>query len=73
MQKEVSEQYVARLIRPFNARRSLKVGDTTATIYALPALEQAGLMTLSKLPYSIRYCWKTFYAIWMVRLSLLMT
>ncbi|HHT27676.1 MAG TPA: aconitate hydratase AcnA [Firmicutes bacterium] len=39
---------------PFNARRSLKVGDTTATIYALPALEQAGLMTLSKLPYSIR-------------------
>jgi aconitate hydratase len=39
---------------PFNARCALKVGDKTATIYALSALEQMGLVTIHKLPYSVR-------------------
>jgi aconitate hydratase len=38
----------------FNARRSLKVGEKEYAYYSLPALEQAGLANLAKLPYSIR-------------------
>ncbi len=39
---------------PFSSRSHLKVGKRTFTYFALPALEKAGLGTLSRLPYSIR-------------------
>ncbi|MBL8754982.1 MAG: aconitate hydratase AcnA [Planctomycetes bacterium] len=39
---------------PFSSRSTLKVGKQTFTYFALPALERAGLGTLSRLPYSIR-------------------
>jgi len=38
----------------FKSRDILKVGDKRYVIYRLQALEQAGLVKLSKLPYSIR-------------------
>ena len=38
----------------FKARNTLQVGDTQYTIYRLDALEKAGLVQLSKLPFSIR-------------------
>ena len=38
----------------FKSRDTLKVGDKRYVIYRLQALEQAGLVKLSKLPYSIR-------------------
>ena len=39
---------------PFSSRSQLKVGKRTFTYFALPALEKAGLGTMSRLPYSIR-------------------
>jgi aconitate hydratase len=38
----------------FKARDTLKTSEGTFVIYRLDALEKAGLVTLSKLPYSIR-------------------
>ncbi|MBM4062837.1 MAG: aconitate hydratase, partial [Planctomycetes bacterium] len=39
---------------PFSSRRTLQVGKQTYTYYSLPALEQAGLVRLARLPWSIR-------------------
>src|SRR5687767_6093465 len=39
---------------PFSSRSTLKVGKRTFTYFALPALQRAGLGSLSRLPYSIR-------------------
>jgi len=39
---------------PFNAVRTLTSGSKTAKYYSLPALEQAGLGKISRLPVSIR-------------------
>jgi len=39
---------------PFNARHQLETADGKVTMYRLAALEEAGLCTLAKLPYSIR-------------------
>jgi aconitate hydratase len=38
----------------FNSRRFLQVGEKLVVIYRLDALEKAGLVKLSRLPYSIR-------------------
>jgi aconitate hydratase len=38
----------------FHSRSLLKIGDQTYTYFSLDALEQAGLVQLNKLPYSIR-------------------
>jgi aconitate hydratase len=38
----------------FNSRRFLQVGEKQVVIYRLDALEKAGLVKLSRLPYSIR-------------------
>ncbi|MGD2162533.1 MAG: aconitate hydratase AcnA, partial [Anaerolineales bacterium] len=39
---------------PFNAKATLKTNQGEFTIFRLEALEEAGLTTLSRLPYSIR-------------------
>ncbi len=43
-----------RLQDPFNARDSFDTGSGTADLYRLGRLEDAGLGTISKLPFSIR-------------------
>ena len=39
---------------PFHARREFKTASGRAALYSLPALEQAGLGGISRLPVSIR-------------------
>ena len=39
---------------PFHARREFKTASSTAAFYSLPALEQAGLGGIARLPVSIR-------------------
>src|SRR5260370_9705681 len=38
----------------FGARSTLRVGNREYVYYSLPALEKAGVATLSRIPYSIR-------------------
>ncbi|MBI4396434.1 MAG: aconitate hydratase AcnA, partial [Elusimicrobia bacterium] len=43
-----------KILNSFGAKSRLTAGQNTYTFFRLPALEEAGLVSLSRLPYSIR-------------------
>ena len=57
----------------FNARETLQVGGQKAYYYRLAALEEAGLGTMAKLPFSIKVLLESLFATKTVTMSAIKT